>query len=698
MKKTKPSDEVSAAYTVAGQSEEITELLFHIDNSPLAIVEWDKDFFVTRWAGASERMFGWTAKEVLGKAITDLHLIYPEDMQVVENTMKKLTDGVSSRGVSANRNLTKEGRIIHCEWYNSVYFDESGKMTSVLSQVLDITDKVEAQKTIMDSHDRLAMALQVGNEGIWEWDQQSGNVGFDFAFHQMLGYVPGELPLTAEEWFTFHHPDDIPLMRARVDAYLNNNEPYYESEHRIRNKSGDWNWILTRGKLVQQQPNSGSHYFMGIALNINSKKEAEAELRASEEKYKSIFENVQDVFYQTDLNGVITEISPSIKYFSDFNRQDLLGGSVFDLYNDPADRHQLVEELLKNKELRDYEIKVKNKGGDIKYASINARLVFDENGTPTCINGALRDVTERMLVQEAMREKEELFSKVFQTSHYAITITAALDGKFIDVNDAFTVISGYTREEALADSAVGLKLWLEQGEREEVVRQLKSGKVIRDKECLFMTKFGNVIIGLISAQIIHIKNQPYILSSINDITDHKRAEQALHESDLQYQTLANSGTALIWQVDENMVWQFFNKPWLHFTGLTLRQAITGKWSDWVHAEDFEICSKIFDRAFAFRESFEMEYRLKNQNGEYRWVRDMGTPNFNSNGDFIGYIGHSFDVHSHKQLLESLEKKSTELEVLNQFFVGRELKMIALKKEINELLREFGREEKYTIHD
>jgi len=126
------------------KSEE--RLRLHTENSPLAIVEWDANFVVTRWAGAAESMFGWKAAETVGKPIASLNMIYEPDIPIVNATMAKLTDGVSRSVTSSNRNITKDGRIISCTWYNSVLYDANGKMMSVMSEVEDITERKRADQ------------------------------------------------------------------------------------------------------------------------------------------------------------------------------------------------------------------------------------------------------------------------------------------------------------------------------------------------------------------------------------------------------------------------------------------------------------------------------------------------------------------------------------------------------------------------
>ena len=135
------------------ESEE--RLRLHFENSPLAVVEWDADFTVTRWAGEAERMFGWKAEEVMGRTIMDLNLIYPEDIPIVEVTMTELTNRLSDKVASSNRNITKDGCVIECMWYNSVLMDENRNMVSVLSLVLDNTARVEAEKELIRNAEEL---------------------------------------------------------------------------------------------------------------------------------------------------------------------------------------------------------------------------------------------------------------------------------------------------------------------------------------------------------------------------------------------------------------------------------------------------------------------------------------------------------------------------------------------------------------
>ena len=125
------------AYELAHEAHQ--RLTFHVENSPLAVVEWDSDFCVSRWSESAERLFGWKAEEVLGKHVTDWKFVFADDVNEVVQLTSKQREGAETRGVLRNRNYTKSGSIVHCVWYNSVLNDNEGKLVSVLSLVLDVT-------------------------------------------------------------------------------------------------------------------------------------------------------------------------------------------------------------------------------------------------------------------------------------------------------------------------------------------------------------------------------------------------------------------------------------------------------------------------------------------------------------------------------------------------------------------------------
>ncbi|MEO8132953.1 MAG: EAL domain-containing protein [Betaproteobacteria bacterium] len=129
----------------------------HIENTPMAVMEWDHDFTLTRWSKRAEAIFGWTAEETLGTSLRQWRLVFEDDIEKVDAVMNEMLNGERNSTTSINRNKRKDGAVIWCEWHNSVLRDDAGTMLSVLSFVQDISDRVDAQARLetMATHDAL---------------------------------------------------------------------------------------------------------------------------------------------------------------------------------------------------------------------------------------------------------------------------------------------------------------------------------------------------------------------------------------------------------------------------------------------------------------------------------------------------------------------------------------------------------------
>lgn len=124
----------------------LQKLNFHFENSPLATIEWDREFRVVRWSATAEKMFGWSAAEVVGKHPAEWQFIVPEDAERIGGTIERMVAGVEHQNVTINRNYRRNGKIRNCEWYNSILLDRDERMESVFSLVLDVTERHQAER------------------------------------------------------------------------------------------------------------------------------------------------------------------------------------------------------------------------------------------------------------------------------------------------------------------------------------------------------------------------------------------------------------------------------------------------------------------------------------------------------------------------------------------------------------------------
>jgi PAS domain S-box-containing protein len=119
---------------------------FHFENSPLAAIEWDRDFRVIRWSATAEQIFGWSSPQVLGKRLGEWKFVVEEDAARISQVMKRFISGTETSNITINRNYCQDGTVVNCEWYNSVLLDENGKMESVFSLALDVTHRHQVEK------------------------------------------------------------------------------------------------------------------------------------------------------------------------------------------------------------------------------------------------------------------------------------------------------------------------------------------------------------------------------------------------------------------------------------------------------------------------------------------------------------------------------------------------------------------------
>ena len=173
---------------------------FHVNNSPLAVVEWDSEFRVCFWSRRAEDIFGWTEKEVLGKHPDEWKFVHEDDVDDVVAVMEELLSGTAPRNVSINRNYTRDGRVIHCEWYNSILTDKQGNLVSVFSLIHDISDRIAAEEQLR----QLQKMESVG--------QLTGGIAHDF--NNMLTVIMGNASLLIESL------DDRPDIKAMAETII----------------------------------------------------------------------------------------------------------------------------------------------------------------------------------------------------------------------------------------------------------------------------------------------------------------------------------------------------------------------------------------------------------------------------------------------------------------------------------------------
>jgi PAS domain S-box-containing protein len=301
--------------------------------------------------------------------------------------------------------------------------------------------------------------------------------------------------------------------------------------------------------------------------------------------------------------------------------------------------------------------------GSVIWLEKSARAFFDDQGRMLRMIGVVADITARKHAEQALAQSQERFSKAFRQSPMLLTLSNARDHRYIEVNETFERITGWRRDEVIGRTAFDLGLWADPAQRVDVIKRLLAEGSLRNLEARFCMRDGSIRIGQVSAEMIELDGQPCALGVIADITERKRAEEALRESESRFRLVANTAPVLIWMSDTNKLCTYFNKPWLDFTGRSIESELGNGWAEGVHPEDFKACLETYTKAFDRREKFSMEYRLRRYDGEYRWVLDIGTPRFNQDDSFAGFIGSCVDFTDRKVAQQALRESEDKLRLL-----------------------------------
>jgi PAS domain S-box-containing protein len=192
--------------------------------------------------------------------------------------------------------------------------------------------------------------------------------------------------------------------------------------------------------------------------------------------------------------------------------------------------------------------------------------------------------------------------------------------------------------------------------------RLPTGSVIRFREPTVWQLYGWYIAGAVT---LLLAQTALIGALLVHRARRRRAEAALRESEAHFRIMADTAPVMIWRSGPDKMCDFFNLPWLSFTGRTLVQELGDGWSQGVHPDDFPSCLKTYTTAFDARESFSMEYRLRRHDGEYRWVLASGVPRWEADGTFAGYIGSCIDLTDRKQAERVMQETDAELSRLSR---------------------------------
>ncbi len=377
--------------------------------SPVGIFRTNTDGYTTYVNPKWLELSGLTFEDALGFGW--LKAVHPDDREQLAGSWKS---DVSSQlsSIAEYRFLRPDGSIVWAMGNAAPQWIDN-EIAGYIGTVTDITERKLVEDALVESETKYRHLVTQSPDGIFINDLSGKFLSVNRAICDILKYSEEEL-LSMKIW------DIVPeqyhsLHKKRLMTIMNGESTSSNAEYEVKGKDE----ILHSIEVMSSPYYKGEEIigFQGIARDITVRKLAEKAIRESEEKYRGIFENVQDVYYETLINGTILEVSPSIKILSkgQYQMQDLIGKPMFDFYADLRQRQAILSELQTKGAVKDFEVTLKNRDGSHIPCSISAKLIINLNGQTQKVIGSMHDITDRKNVTEALKlakEKAEASDKL----------------------------------------------------------------------------------------------------------------------------------------------------------------------------------------------------------------------------------------------------------------------------------------------
>jgi PAS domain S-box-containing protein len=397
-----------------------------------------------------------------------------------------------------------------------------------------------------------------------------------------------------------------------------------------------------------------------VSFDVTEARRAAQALRESHERTRSIMDTSPDGVITMDHEGRILEFNPAAERIFGHRREDVRGRALADVVI-PAqlrDAHRggLARYLATGEgPVLGKRLEVSGVRADGSAVALELSINRMPGGGPPMFAGFVRDVTERKRAERALGESQQLLEAVADNSP-AVIYVKDLQGRYLMINRAYEENFGLTREAILGRTDHDLfPQEAADAFRAMDQRVATAGVALTEEESAPQADGLHAYIS-VKCPLRDAEGKTYGVFGIStDITNRKRWEEALRESEERFRAMADGAPVLIWLSGTDKLCTWFNRQWLEFVGRSMERELGNGWAENVHPEDFERCLATYVGAFDAREAFNMEYRLRRHDGAWRWVLDQGIPRYGFEREFAGYIGSCIDVTESREASEALRE-------------------------------------------
>src|SRR5919202_6598260 len=450
------------AATAAQLQRALQQLTFHVENTPLAVIELNSEFRVQRWSKQAEKLFGWQAEEVFNQRLDEGQFVFEADFPLVEQDMSRLLDGSEPHIVGTNRNYTKDGSVIYCEWYNSALWNQSDELVSILSLALDVTERTHAEQALKQSEARYRTLVETSPDAI-SVSELNGKLLFCNRQVILLHGYESETELLGRFACELIAPECRNIADASLQNVLSQGSirdieytmlrkdgsrfPAEVSASLIRDAQGNTQAIIALVREITDRKSAEDalkkakeHLEVQVEertaqlkqvndhllVEIQERALAEEALRKSEARLNQALCAAQMGAWDWDMISDRMTWSEGTEALFGLRPGDLAG--TYDAcmdYLHPDDRPKVIQALRRTVETgTDYEVesRIICTNGTIRWVASIGALIRNPNGIAVRMTGTLMDITKRKQIELALERERQQLRQIIACAPIAIAM------------------------------------------------------------------------------------------------------------------------------------------------------------------------------------------------------------------------------------------------------------------------------------
>lgn len=497
------------------------------DNNPTMYFTLSPDGTVVSVNQFGATQLGYQPDELIGRSI--LNVFKPEEHHAVLGQLTVCAASPMKVFQWEIQKVRKDGSTLWVKERAQAVMDHRGQILALVV-CEDITERRVTEDCMRESEERWRALFEHAGVGIAQLSVSGQFLRVNPRLCETLGY--SSKTMLRRTCHDFLHPDDLPAMQAHLGELVAGRRPSFSMETRWHRSDDVWLWVDMTVSLVRDS-GSAPAYFIAVVQNIDDRKQAEAGFARTTRLLQTLVEESPLPIVSLDLNARVTTWNQAATRLFGWTEEEVVGRELPYVPDDET----LAADLLWERGLQGdvhgpVELRRRRKDGRMLDLLLWPVFVRSEVGDVSTAIGLYVDQSNLKRAEEELSASEERFSKAFRSSPYPIGITDLETGVCLDINDAALSAFGYRREEVIGQTTSVLGIWAHPKERKQFIERIKSHGNIRNLEIPLNTKQGEVRRFLASTEVIVLNGKQCLVTIGTDITEQKRAEEALRRSEL----------------------------------------------------------------------------------------------------------------------------------------------------------------------